>query len=243
MSIKIRKPLLAIGFTIFMVIFRLKADGIIENAFPEHIIGKSGLLSVQTYLTTYITVRIVCAVVTIAAMTAFFKLLGERLFDMSKAERMSAVAVSVFLCVLFFFSDKCNDLDVHSQMRDYSTNGFIKSISMLSDVNRDLQYESYHKDKYSYLTVKNDTYRYRIGRSSSTRNEKVIAGSGGKTIAQIGNKDSGLLVILFSAAEDELTMDTYTYSGFVRAVAGIDDFSEFDLTDEDVERVNKLLGR
>jgi hypothetical protein len=108
-------------------------------------------------------------------------------------------------------------------------------------VNSDLKSESFVKKKYSYLTVTSKQYRYGTGRSRGTRTEKVIAGHESKTICQIGSKDSVVFDIIFYAASDELPMETYTQSGFVKSVAGIDDFSKFSLTEKDYEKLSILV--
>ena len=241
MNDKLKNSLASLACGIFLIIVRLKGDSLIDSTFPEHIIGKSGLLSVRTYLITYIVVRIICAISVIAVLTTIIRVFGMKHFGMSKAGQTAAIVITFLAGGMFFLGDKCNELDVHSQMKNYSKNGLIKSISLLSDVNSDLKSESSVKKKYSYLTVTSKQYRYGTGRSRGTRTEKVIAGHESKTICQIGSKDSVVFDIIFYAASDELPMETYTQSGFVKSVAGIDDFSKFSLTEKDYEKLSILV--
>ena len=238
----LREVLIMVAWVLLVLALMVMNHKIIDPAYPEHIIGLSGLMEVRHYLVTYIFSTLGCGISATIIFFALWAVFGRKSdgSGKSKGERIAMVIFAVLLGYVTFLCDKQNDLDILGQKRHDSKNGILKSISLLVDVNHDIRKEETRELYYTDLAVKKADYSYYRGKGYQHVQEVVVV-NGDDIISQIGRNDGATMDVLLMAGGRSHKVEIYEKSGFIKSISGIDDFSEFDFSDNDADLLKKYI--
>ena len=234
MNISLKVIVINILCLIFM--FFLFAIGEYVNMlfFPKHIIGRNGLIAARNYLLLYVIIKIFFSFIITCTYFIRHRLIEGKQNDSGSRAKFGNTLIALAIFIFSFIIDTGNNFDIHSRMKGYYNLGIVKTISLLSDVCHDISNEKSiehnklvphtHEEKIFVLSEK-DKFKF-------IRTEKCITYGKDHVLTQIGNNDVEIINELISAENGNITLETYSESGFIKSIEGIDDFSAYDAAAE-----------
>lgn len=196
------------------------------NIFPETLIGYEGLCQLKHYLTLYMILYITATI--LLAFSISFFIHGKEMFKRdSRKFRLPLIWGGNLLLTLFLLCV----LPVHHRLEsmalinNYRGPEIIQSISMLSDVKKDIEQRETYTIRESGLDtdIESFVYKYRSkrGRRRTRRTFNHVLSASGNTIAQISMGDS--LNMKDKFIENEIhEILLYRNTGLIYAIDGSD---------------------
>lgn len=194
--------------------------------FPETLIGYKGLCQLEHYLTFYIFLNITAVI--LLAFSISFCIYGGSMFkrDSRKFKLpliwVGNIFLTLFLLCIFPVHHRLESLAL---VNNYRGPEIIQSISMLSDVKKDIEQRETYIIRESGLGVDIESfvykYRNKRGRRKTRRATNHVLSASGNTIAQISIEDSLNMKDKFiENAVHEIRL--YRNTGLIYAIDGSD---------------------